>query len=61
MTARTVFQGAALFQAECMSLRKHHERLIESQSECAFAPVLDDESGPEEREHNIKMFICVAG
>jgi hypothetical protein len=50
-----------LIQAERMGLRKHHERLIESQSECAFAPVLDDESGPEEREHNIKMFICVAG
>jgi acyl-CoA synthetase (AMP-forming)/AMP-acid ligase II len=61
MTARSLFQGVALFQAERMSLRKHHGRLIDTQCECAFSPVLGDEPGPEEREHNIKMFICVAG
>ncbi|MBT7648641.1 MAG: acyl--CoA ligase [Rhodospirillaceae bacterium] len=61
MTSRSLFQGATLFQAERMSLRKHHGRLTGTRCECAFSPVLDDEPGPEEREHNIKMFICVAG
>mgnify|MGYP000879428918 CR=1 FL=1 len=61
MTARSLFQGATLLQAERMSLHKHHGRLVDTQCECAFAPVLSDEPGPEEREHSIKMFICVAG
>ncbi|MBN33699.1 MAG: hypothetical protein CMM46_02780 [Rhodospirillaceae bacterium] len=61
MTSRSLFQGATLHQAERMSLRKHGGRLVDTQCECAFAPVLADELGPEESQHNIKLFICVAG
>ena len=61
MTSRSLSQGATLFQAERMSIRKQHERLSGTQVEMAFAPVLADEPSPEERQHNIKLFICVKG
>jgi len=61
MTARTLFQGVTLHQAERMSLTRHHDRLVETRSECAFAPVVEEMGGPLERDHTVKMFICVAG
>ena len=61
MTARSLAHGATLHQAERMSISKQHDRLTGTGAEMAFAPVLSDEPAPEERRHDIKLFICVNG
>jgi len=57
MIMRTLTHGKTAHTARRKSISKQFDRLIETQAETAFAPVLGEQPDPRERQTNVRFFI----